>query len=32
MDLKKAYNREDRDELWQVLRIYGVEGRSLKGV
>ena len=24
MDLEKAYNRIDRDALWQGLKIYGV--------
>ena len=24
MDLEKAYDRVDRDALWQVLRLYGV--------
>ena len=27
MDLEKAYDRVDRDALWQLLRLYGV-GRS----
>ena len=31
MDLKKAYDRIDRDALWQVLKIYGVGGDCLKG-
>ncbi len=28
MDLKKAYDRVDREALWSVLKIYGV-GRQL---
>lgn len=32
MDLEKAYDRIDREALWQVLRIYGVGGRLLRGV
>ena len=32
MDLEKAYDRVDRDALWQVLRIYGVGERLLQGV
>ena len=32
MDLEKAYDRVDREALWQVMRIYGVGGRLLKGV
>ena len=32
MDLEKAYDRIDRDALWQVLRIYGVGGNLLKAV
>ncbi len=30
MDLEKAYDRVDREALWSVLRIYGVEGQLLK--
>ena len=26
MDLEKAYDRIDRDALWQIMRIYGVGG------
>ena len=32
MDLEKAYDRVDRDAMWQVMRMYGVGGRLLKGV
>ena len=32
MDLEKAYDRVDRDALWQTLRLYGVGGRLLKAV
>ena len=32
MDLEKAYNRIDRDGLWNVLRLYGQGGRLVKGV
>ena len=32
MDLEKAYDRIDRVALWQVLRMYGVGGKLLKGV
>ncbi len=32
MDLKKAYNRVDREALWSVLKIYGVGGQLLKGI
>ena len=32
MDLEKAYDRVDRDALWQVLRLYGVGGNLLKAV
>ncbi len=31
MDLKKAYNRVDREALWSVLKVYGVGGQLLKG-
>ena len=30
IDLENAYDRVDRDAMWQVLRIYGVGGRLLK--
>ncbi len=29
MDLEKAYDRVDREALWNVLRIYGVGGQLL---
>ena len=32
MDLEKAYDRVDRDALWQVMRIYGIGGRVLRGI
>ena len=32
MDLKQAYDRINREALWQVLMIYGVGGRLLNGV
>ncbi len=32
MDLEKAYDRVDREALWNVLRIYGVGGQLLKGI
>ena len=32
MDLEKAYNRFDREALWNVLKIFGVEGQLLAGV
>ena len=32
MDLEKAYDRIDREALWQVLRIYGVGGCVLGGI
>ena len=32
MDLKQAYDRINREALWQVLRIYGVGGRLLSGI
>ena len=32
MDLEKAYDRVDRDALWEVMRIYGVGGRLLRAV
>ena len=28
MDLEKAYDKINRDALWQVLRVYGVEGSA----
>ena len=32
MDLEKAYDRVDRDAMWQVMRIYGIGGRVLGGI
>ena len=32
MDLEKAYDRVDREALWNVLRIYGVGGQLLDGI
>ena len=32
MDLEKAYNRVDREGLWQVLRMYDLDGRLLNGI
>ncbi len=32
MDLEKAYDRVDREALWNVLYIYGVGGQLLKGI
>ena len=32
MDLEKAYDRVDRDAMWQVMRIYGIGGRVLRGI
>ncbi len=32
MDLEKAYDRVDREALWNVLRIYGVGRLLLKGI
>ncbi len=32
MDLKKAYDRVDREALWSVLKIYGVGRQLLKGM
>ena len=32
MDLEKAYDRVDRDALWDVLRMYGVGGKLLNAV
>ena len=32
MDLEKAYDRIDRDAMWNVLRLYGVGGRLLSAV
>ena len=32
LDLEKAYDRVDRDALWNVLRLNGIGGRLLQGV
>jgi hypothetical protein len=32
MDLQQAYDRVNREALWQVLMIYGVGGRLLNGI
>ena len=32
MDLEKAYDTIDRHGMWQILRVYGVEGKLLKAV
>ena len=32
IDLEKAYNRVNREALWQVLRMYDVEGKLLSGI
>ena len=32
MDLEKAYDRVDRDAMWNVLRLYGVGGKLLQAV
>ena len=32
LDLEKAYDRVDRDAMWEVLRLYGIGGRLLKAV
>ena len=32
MDLEKAYDRVDRDAMWNVLRMYGVGGKLLGAV
>ena len=30
--LEKAFDRVDRDAMWQVIRICGIGGRVLKGI
>ena len=30
LDLEKAYDRVDRDAMWNVLRLYGFGGKLLK--
>ena len=32
MDLEKAYDRVNREALWQVLRMYDVGGKLLNGI
>ena len=32
LDLEKAYDRVDSDAMWNVLRLYGIDGRLLRGV
>ena len=32
MDLEKAYDRVNREALWQVLRMYDLEGKLLRGI
>ena len=32
LDLEKAYDRVDKDAMWNVLRLYGIGGRLLQGV
>ena len=32
IDLKKTYDRINRDALWQVLRMHGVWGKLLGGI
>ena len=32
MDLEKAYDRVDREALWNVLKIYGVGGQLMEGI
>ena len=32
LDLEKAYDRVDRDAMWNVLRLYGIGGRLLRRV
>ena len=32
MDLDKAYDRVNREALWQLLRIYDVSGKLSKGI
>ena len=32
MDLEMAYDTIDRHGMWQMLRVYGIEGKLLKAV
>ena len=32
MDLEKVYDRINKEELWQVLRMYDVGGKLLNGI
>ena len=32
LDLENAYDNVDRDGMWNVLRLYGIGGRLLRGV
>ena len=32
MDLEEAYDRVNREDLWQVLKIYDVGGKLLSGI
>ncbi len=32
MDLEKAYDRVDRKDPWDTLRVYGVGGQLLEGI
>ena len=32
IDLEKAYDRVNREELWQVLKMYDVRGKLLGGI
>ncbi len=32
MGLEKAYDRVDREAIWSVLKICGVDGQLLKGI
>ena len=32
MDFEKAYDRVNREALWQVLRMYDVGGKLLNGI
>ena len=32
MDLEKAYDRIDREGMWKVLKMYGIEGKLLEAI